>query len=294
MEYLKVRPDFQDLLTVLSEAETGRLFLAMLQYAAVGKEPENLSGNERFVWPSGKREMDTIAMNDQRMRQLGALGGKAKAHARQQLNCSNNADFIVPDVSAANDSHSDARDPLSIGRNPMCSSAEDPLSVGRIEKEKGKENEEEKERSKEKEEDIKRDNDKYLFLHQAFERFWAAYPRHENKEAAWNIFRRLNPDAALLETMLKSVELSKQSDQWRQDSGKYIPYPANWLKQRRWEDEPPKVSPGPVGKTVTAQEYSQRDYAPRRDRAMESFLAAVARMEAEEAMENRTEEEEGA
>ena len=266
MGCLKVRAGFRDLISILTAEEKGILFDAMLKYAELGEEPAGFDGSMLLLWKIAKQDVDETTRVHELQRQKGLLGGRPKTRKKP-------------------------------GQAGESRGFNEKADESRGFQEKAGESRglaEEKERSKEKEEDIKRDNDKYLFLHQAFERFWAAYPRHENKEAAWNIFRRLNPDAALLETMLKSVELSKQSDQWRQDSGKYIPYPANWLKQRRWEDEPPKVSPGPVGKTVTAQEYSQRDYAPRRDRAMESFLAAVARMEAEEAMENRTEEEEGA
>ena len=291
MEYLKVRVDFADVIGVLTDAENGRLFKAMLQYAADGKEPENLFGNEQYVWPSGKRELDIIALNDQKMRQLASLGGKAKARSRQQETCVTNTN-----ISAANDTHSDAKDSLSDGRN-MFSDAINPLSVSRTGKEKRRENEEEKERSKEKEEE--RENRKEKDLSRAFERFRAAYPRHVGKQTAWNSFRKLKPDAELLDTMLNAVERSKLSDQWRRDEGQYIPHPTTWLNQRRWEDEFPTVScrpaPGPIPRPVEkarvpAQDYHQRDYSHMQDEAMARFLEAVAEMEAEQAMKDQTRE----
>ena len=29
----------------------------------------------------------------------------------------------------------------------------------------------------------------------------------------------------------------KQTEQWKKDNGKFIPYPATWLNQERWTDE---------------------------------------------------------
>ena len=71
-----------------------------------------------------------------------------------------------------------------------------------------------------------------------FERFWDAYPKRKGKETARKTFRKLNVDEELMETMLCAIEREKQSAQWRENGGKYIPYPATWLNQRRWEDEP--------------------------------------------------------
>lgn len=68
-----------------------------------------------------------------------------------------------------------------------------------------------------------------------FDRFWAAYPRKVGKGAAERSFERIRPDAALLDGMLRAVETQRQSDTWLRG---YIPNPATWLNQRRWEDEP--------------------------------------------------------
>lgn len=37
--------------------------------------------------------------------------------------------------------------------------------------------------------------------------------------------------------MLNAIEIAKQSMQWNKDNGQYIPNPATWLNQKRWEDE---------------------------------------------------------
>lgn len=70
-----------------------------------------------------------------------------------------------------------------------------------------------------------------------FERFWKAYPRKVGKGAAEKSFKKYKPDDSLTERMIASVEAHKKSDQWKKDGGQFIPHPATWLNQRRWEDE---------------------------------------------------------
>jgi hypothetical protein len=86
----------------------------------------------------------------------------------------------------------------------------------------------------------------------SFARFWTAYPRKVNKPSAQRAFNKLNPDDALLETMLTAIEKQKASKQWQ--DAQYIPHPATWLNGRRWEDDLP------AAKVVAAQDYPQRDY----------------------------------
>lgn len=74
-------------------------------------------------------------------------------------------------------------------------------------------------------------------LEKSFGQFWAAYPKKTAKQQALKAFQKLNPDEALLNTILNSLEHQKHSVQWTKDSGQYIPYPATWLNGRRWEDE---------------------------------------------------------
>ena len=59
-KYLKVYTEFADCLEPLSDAEIGRLFLAMLHYAEDGITPD-FKGNERFIWPSAKQKIDVQA-----------------------------------------------------------------------------------------------------------------------------------------------------------------------------------------------------------------------------------------
>lgn len=75
-----------------------------------------------------------------------------------------------------------------------------------------------------------------------FETFWKAYPRKVAKVAAAKVWKRLNPDLPLFESILRSVKAWSETDQWHKDGKQYIPHPATFLTQRRWEDEMPERS----------------------------------------------------
>lgn len=70
-----------------------------------------------------------------------------------------------------------------------------------------------------------------------FASFWTAYPKRVGKEAAERSWNNIKPDEALVKRILEAVNLQKKQDGWVKDGGKFIPYPATWLNQRRWEDE---------------------------------------------------------
>lgn len=86
-----------------------------------------------------------------------------------------------------------------------------------------------------------------------FNRFWAIYPRKVGKGAARKVWQKLKPSAELTETLLSAVNIQRNSEQWQKENGQYIPNPATWLNQERWEDdvnlsvpqanEPSKFSP---------------------------------------------------
>lgn len=73
--FLKVFFDFEERTEKLSETERGRLLLGMLHYASTGEEPD-LSGNEQFLWPVFRKEIDQeIASYETRVAN-GRLGGR--------------------------------------------------------------------------------------------------------------------------------------------------------------------------------------------------------------------------
>jgi hypothetical protein len=69
----------------------------------------------------------------------------------------------------------------------------------------------------------------------SFADFWRAYPRRVAKkdaERAW-----LKIAAECYPKIFAAIAKAKRSDDWRRDEGRYIPYPASWLRGERWDDE---------------------------------------------------------
>lgn len=80
-----------------------------------------------------------------------------------------------------------------------------------------------------------------------FEVFWTAYPNKKGKQEARKAFDKTTVSVDVLVTAITS---QKSSRQWTEDNGRYIPYPATWLNQGRWEDETE------VRKTTNYDDYS--------------------------------------
>ena len=72
-------------------------------------------------------------------------------------------------------------------------------------------------------------------LESAFDAFWAVYPKKTGKEAARKAFKKIPKSAHSL--LVPAVEAQKKSRQWTEENGRFIPNPATWLNQGRWEDE---------------------------------------------------------
>lgn len=77
---------------------------------------------------------------------------------------------------------------------------------------------------------------------ETFKGFWTAYPRKVKKALALRAWLKLSPDQALVEQILAAVKAQAASPDWAAENGRYIPHPANWLRDRGWEDEVPAAT----------------------------------------------------
>lgn len=74
-----------------------------------------------------------------------------------------------------------------------------------------------------------------------FERFWAAYPRGEDRQGAVAEWDSLRPDQETVLAMSRALVRQKASEEWQRGIG--IPYAVRWLRRRRWEDEIKTAAP---------------------------------------------------
>lgn len=66
-----------------------------------------------------------------------------------------------------------------------------------------------------------------------FDEFWKLYPRKVAKPNALKVWLRIKPDDELLTSIIDAVKRQGLYDKEIQ----FVPHPATWLNQRRWEDE---------------------------------------------------------
>ena len=244
-EYVPIFYDWVKVTEELNDQEKGRLIDAIVLYATGGDWQERIKGNERYLFPAFREQINRNENISKARAAAGAIGGTANGIKDKQTEAN--------------------------GSKPKQTEAKSL-----------KEKEKEKENKKENDQCVREEAER-------FERFWAAYPRHENRQKAQAAFARLHPDETMLESMIRAIERQKQSVQWQEDGGRYIPHPTTWLNGRRWEDEPPKrtVARG----TVIAQQYDQRDYSGDEesvDEMMERLMSLTGQQDTDEALRRAT------
>ncbi len=79
-------------------------------------------------------------------------------------------------------------------------------------------------------------------LERRFEEFWKAYPKKVGKKAAESSWKKIKPDAELHDRIMTAIGRARVTEQWQREGGRYIPNPATWLNQGRWDDEYEEVT----------------------------------------------------
>ena len=73
------------------------------------------------------------------------------------------------------------------------------------------------------------------WIGKAFPEFWKQYPRKVAKPAAERAWKKIKADEKLFMIILAAITVHKESPSWNEN--RFIPHPATWLNQKRWEDE---------------------------------------------------------
>ena len=240
----KARNFWGGAILALTDEEAGRLIKAVFEYTTTGKQPK-LQGAEKGIFlmiaSILKEDEEEERRQIENKVKAGAAGGKKRVanQASQAGACS-----------AWKNQASQASACSAWKNQANLAGASDPNTESEIYNINNIYNNNINNLSQNKNMDQK--------TSKLFSRFWEAYPRHEAKEAAREAFTKLGVDEGLLETMITAIGKWKKTNQWKDEGGRYIPNPANWLRQRRWEDEVPK--PAKPKATVIAQQYEQREY----------------------------------
>ena len=182
--YVKAYFDWIEQTAALSDAERGRLFIAILEYARSGLEPK-LDGREGILFPVFRTTIDRDNKKSAAYSENGKKGGRGNKANESDLKQNKANESKMPNIRH-------------------------------------------KTQDKDKDKDKDKDNSA-----SPFESFWAAYPRKVGKQAAKKAFSKVSVP---VKTLIDAVNSQKNSEQWRKDNGQYIPNPATWLNQGRWDD----------------------------------------------------------
>ena len=182
--YVKAYFDWIEQTAALSDAERGRLFIAILEYARSGLEPK-LDGREGILFPVFRTTIDRDNKKSASYSENGKKGGRGNKANKSDLKQNKANESKMPNIRH-------------------------------------------KTQDKDKDKDKDKDNSA-----SPFESFWAAYPRKVGKQAAKKAFSKVSVP---VKTLIDAVNSQKNSEQWRKDNGQYIPNPATWLNQGRWDD----------------------------------------------------------
>jgi hypothetical protein len=72
-----------------------------------------------------------------------------------------------------------------------------------------------------------------------FDSFYDSYPRKVGKDAARKAFAKRNVDAGLLDQMVEAIKRQGLRAKCDKGEAQYVPHPATWLNEGRWQDETP-------------------------------------------------------
>ena len=75
-----------------------------------------------------------------------------------------------------------------------------------------------------------------------FKEFWSAYPKKVGKKAAQSSWNKIKPDTELFDKIMAAIGRARETEQWQRENGRFIPNPATWLNQGRWDDEYEEVN----------------------------------------------------
>ena len=90
----------------------------------------------------------------------------------------------------------------------------------------------------------------------AFAEFYAIYPVKRARQDAEKAWLKISPNAVLRDTIMTGLANAKNSEEWQEDSGRYIPHPATFLNHCRWEDDyTPAGSRAPAVRTASGTSY---------------------------------------
>lgn len=247
--------DYREHLALLSDSERGQLFSAIFDYQIDGVLP-SLPPAAQMAFSFIKAQIDKDTEKYAETVRNRSEAGKKSAAKKQQVSAGINKSQQEP--TDRNKSQQTATNSNTIQQTStdINRPQQEPTNSNKAQQSPTNSTDNDNENVNENDnvnvsynppypprgDDGENQNNVYL---KRFDEFWAAYPRKIGKDAALKAFKKRKPSAELLGKMISAIENQKHSVQWNRDNGQFIPNPATWINQGRWEDELPEPSPNP-------------------------------------------------
>ena len=110
-----------------------------------------------------------------------------------------------------------------------------------------------------------------------FEAFWKLYPKKKSKGDAEKAWGQMVTSKEIVEAILKKIPLLKNTEDWQKENGRFIPYPASWLRAKGWEDEPIEVKHTPYIPPEPPVFHEHEKYDPEKVKQVHSIIEGLAK-----------------
>lgn len=254
MSYFKLFTDYRQHIQWLSDEEKGQLFTALFSYADEEEIPPlSPAAHMAFSFITAQIERDWMEYQSkcETSRQNGAKGGRPKKPEGMKENPENPTVFLETQKRQDKDKEEDKEKDKDIlpPKSPK----------GDADTEQGENVTVQIARGSGKKKPV--DHSTTLAKEQ-FASFWEKYPKKVGKAVAEKAWNKLAPNEVLFEQIMDALGVAVYCDQWKRDNGQFIPHPATWLNQRRWEDELGIQIPKPQNekRTYDLEAYEDMDF----------------------------------
>lgn len=202
MNYTPIPNDFLEEMSELTDAEYGRLIRWCQTYITTGEQIE-LRGNEKYHLVRCRMQMDRYTSHyaevSRKRSAAGKKGGEANASKCKQTEANGGKRKETKTKTETETNIS----PTTVGDIPPQS----PPKGGTQE------------------------------FEDAFEAFWALYPKKKSKGDARKAWKQIRPSRETVKAIMEKLPGLIASRDWQRDGGQYIPYPGTWLRREGWLDE---------------------------------------------------------
>ena len=203
--------DWEDQVGLLSDEDAGKLFKALFTYERT-REMEELPPVAAMAFAFIRKELDrnrkAYEEKCEKLRQNGAQGGRPR---RQE----NETEKEIP---LENQEKPNGFSENHLGGDTDTDTVTDTVTDTEREK-------------------------RSLRAREEFGRFWEQYPKKAARQDALTAWKELAPTEETQRQILDALSRAKESPQWREEAGRYIPKAAKWLQERQWANVVPLPFP---------------------------------------------------